>query len=133
MNTRTGLLWARSARVKMFPGPDGRIYGSRAIESCYSFDFLTPSFDAAHFRDLITRLGVADSNFWGCWAFSNHDVVRAASRLGGGMALPTLSPASVWRSFSVSGERRACTKERLSEETDVPFERMVDSPAFTLS
>ena len=98
------------------------------LNLCYSFDFLTPSFDAGHFRDLITRLGVADSNFWGCWAFSNHDVVRAASRLGGGMAPPdAIARISMALLLSFRGTPCMYQGEELGlEETDVPFERMVD-------
>ncbi|MCR8723952.1 alpha-amylase family glycosyl hydrolase [Frigidibacter sp. ROC022] len=55
--------------------------GGDKVQMCYPFDLLQPhrptSEDlAATFR----RLEAFDDDFWPCWAYSNHDVVRHISR-----------------------------------------------------
>ncbi len=55
--------------------------GGDKVHMCYSFDFLsgqTP--DAARVGAVLTDFEAASTDGWACWAFSNHDVVRHASR-----------------------------------------------------
>ncbi|PYG27604.1 alpha-glucosidase [Pelagimonas varians] len=55
--------------------------GDNRVHMCYSFEFLsgdTPS--AARVVDVLTKVDEAAPDGWACWAFSNHDVVRHASR-----------------------------------------------------
>ena len=78
------------------------------LNLCYSFDLLSPAFDAAHFRGVVERLGVTRPDFWGCWAFSNHDVVRGATRL-----------ASQGATSSQVAELQSCTTAELFEEHHV--------------
>jgi len=48
---------------------------------CYSFDFLAPEkISAAKVRSVLEAFGKVASDGWSCWAFSNHDVMRPASR-----------------------------------------------------
>ena len=48
---------------------------------CYSFDFLAPDpISADKVRDVARRFAEEAPDGWACWAFSNHDVVRHASR-----------------------------------------------------
>jgi alpha-glucosidase len=48
---------------------------------CYSFDFLAPEkISAAKVRQVLEAFGRVASDGWSCWAFSNHDVMRPASR-----------------------------------------------------
>ena len=82
------------------------------LNLCYSFDFLTPSFDAGHFRDLIARLGVADSNFWGCCLFQSRCDAGGVS--SGGQSAPPEAIARISMALlpTCSGGPRACTRER---------------------
>ena len=51
------------------------------VQMCYSFDFLSPEpLTAQRVRDVITNFEKSAPTGWSCWAFSNHDVERHASR-----------------------------------------------------
>ncbi|TCD16444.1 alpha-glucosidase family protein [Oricola cellulosilytica] len=57
--------------------------GERRIHMCYSFDFLSPEpLSAAKIRAVVEAFEKVAPDGWSCWAFSNHDVVRHASRWG---------------------------------------------------
>ena len=74
------------------------------------------------------RLGVTRPDFWGCWAFSNHDVVRAASRLSTGGGSPReVAELSLALLLSFRGTPCIYQGEELGlEEVDIPFEQLVD-------
>lgn len=46
----------------------------------YSFELLTPDFSAAHVRETVRALEAQMREGWPCWAISNHDVERVATR-----------------------------------------------------
>ena len=55
--------------------------GGDKVHMCYAFEFLSsekPS--AARIADVFERFDHLAGEGWACWAFSNHDVVRHASR-----------------------------------------------------
>ena len=52
----------------------------RRLHMVYTFGLLTQTFSAAHFRQTIREVEANLGSGWVCWAFSNHDVVRAVSR-----------------------------------------------------
>lgn len=55
--------------------------GGERIHMCYSFDFLSPQkISAERVRLVLETFGAVAADGWSCWATSNHDVVRAASR-----------------------------------------------------
>ncbi|QPC89460.1 alpha-glucosidase family protein [Mesorhizobium sp. INR15] len=55
--------------------------GGKRVHMCYSFDFLAPEkISAAKVRSVLEAFGKVASDGWSCWAFSNHDVMRPASR-----------------------------------------------------
>jgi alpha-glucosidase len=54
--------------------------GGDKLHMSYTFDFLSPIFSAAYFRDKVERLEAMIGDGWPCWAFSNHDVMRHVSR-----------------------------------------------------
>jgi alpha-glucosidase len=55
--------------------------GSERVHMCYSFDFLSPQkISAPRVRAVLEAFGDVASDGWSCWAVSNHDVVRHASR-----------------------------------------------------
>ena len=61
--------------------------GGDKVQMCYAFDFLAPEkISAAKVRSVLEDFGKVASDGWSCWAFSNHDVVRHASRWGMGEA-----------------------------------------------
>ncbi len=55
--------------------------GDDKIHMCYSFDFLSPEpISARRVRNVVEAFENEAPEGWACWAFSNHDVVRHASR-----------------------------------------------------
>ncbi len=50
------------------------------LHMAYSFEMLGFSFTAQHFRHQIGEFFRQAPDGWPCWAFSNHDVIRHASR-----------------------------------------------------
>lgn len=56
--------------------------GGDKLHMCYTFDFLSPVFNAAYFADRIATTEAMIGDGWPCWSFSNHDVERHVSRWG---------------------------------------------------
>jgi alpha-glucosidase len=54
--------------------------GGDKLHMCYTFDLLGPEFSAAHVRKCVEAFETKVADGWICWAFSNHDVMRHASR-----------------------------------------------------
>jgi alpha-glucosidase len=54
--------------------------GGDKLPMAYSFDLLGPRCDARFLHSVIERFEAAVGDGWACWALSNHDVVRVASR-----------------------------------------------------
>ena len=46
----------------------------------YSFELLTNDYSASYIKETVARLESVMTEGWPCWAFSNHDVERVASR-----------------------------------------------------
>jgi len=64
--------------------------GGKRVHMCYSFDFLAPEkISAGKVRSVLESFGKVASDGWSCWAFSNHDVMRPATRWAAGEADPT--------------------------------------------
>ena len=63
--------------------------GGDKVHMCYAFDFLAPEkISAANVRKVLEDFGRVATDGWACWAFSNHDVMRHASRWATGEADP---------------------------------------------
>lgn len=69
--------WVHASRRARYASPEG-------LGQAFNFDLLQADFDADEFREIITRnLGEAvESGASSTWVFSNHDVVRHATRYG---------------------------------------------------
>ena len=50
------------------------------LHTAYSFELLGPDLSGTHIAKAVTEAGAGGA--WPCWAFSNHDVVRVATRWG---------------------------------------------------
>ena len=63
--------------------------GENRVHMCYSFDFLAPEkISARNVRKVLESFGEVARDGWSCWAFSNHDVMRPATRWAVGEADP---------------------------------------------
>lgn len=55
--------------------------GDDGVQMCYAFDFLAPEkISASKVRTVLERFGEVAPDGWSCWAYSNHDTERHASR-----------------------------------------------------
>lgn len=55
--------------------------GNKRMHMCYAFEFLESKPATAHWvKAVFDKLNDEAPNSWPCWAFSNHDVKRVASR-----------------------------------------------------
>jgi alpha-glucosidase len=69
--------WVHASRRARYASPEG-------LGQAFNFDLLQADFDAAEYREIITR-NLAEAKASGAsstWVFSNHDVVRHATRYG---------------------------------------------------
>ncbi|MBS0225921.1 MAG: alpha-glucosidase [Proteobacteria bacterium] len=93
----------------------------------YSFELLTDDFSAAHIRGTVETLEAKLQGGWPCWALSNHDVQRVASRWGGAHPHPHLARQLVALVCSLRGSVCLYQGEELGlPEADVPFEALQD-------
>lgn len=69
--------WVHASRRPRYASPKG-------LGQAFNFDLLQADFDAREFREIITRnlLEAAATGASSTWVFSNHDVVRHATRYG---------------------------------------------------
>ena len=69
--------WVHSSRRARYASPQG-------LGQAFNFDLLQSDFDAASFRRIITHnlVEARESGASSTWVFSNHDVVRHATRYG---------------------------------------------------
>ncbi|WP_040459126.1 alpha-glucosidase family protein [Gayadomonas joobiniege] len=54
--------------------------GGDKLHMGYSFELLTKDYSVAYIRSTVEQLENSMTEGWPCWAFSNHDVERVASR-----------------------------------------------------
>jgi len=101
--------------------------GGKRLHMVYSFELLTEDFSASYIRDTVTRLERKLSDGWPCWAISNHDVERVASRWGRDEYSADL--ASMLSALLASLRGSVCVyqgEELALPEGEVPFELMRD-------
>ncbi|MDR5865503.1 alpha-glucosidase [Halomonas koreensis] len=56
--------------------------GESRLHMAYTFDLLETGGDARQLRAILERFAELDQGAWPCWALSNHDVMRSATRWG---------------------------------------------------
>lgn len=56
--------------------------GGDKLHMAYTFDLLNMPHSASYLREVIERFQRLAGDAWPCWATSNHDVVRSATRWG---------------------------------------------------
>jgi alpha-glucosidase len=100
--------------------------GGNRFHTAYSFVFLNPSFGAAYIRKQVNAVATGAADAWPSWSFSNHDVVRAATRWGAGKprhflkTLIALLTSLRGTAFLYQGEELGLP------EAEVPRERLRD-------
>ncbi|MCK0745132.1 alpha-glucosidase [Chromohalobacter nigrandesensis] len=101
--------------------------GGDKLHMAYTFDLLNEPHSPAYIREVIERFQRLAGDAWPCWALSNHDVVRSATRWGeteAPLAYPKVALAML---FSLRGSVCLYQGEELGlPEAEVPFERIQD-------
>lgn len=105
--------------------------GNRRLHMAYSFEMLSKDYSASHFRGAVSGFFDGSDQGWPCWAFSNHDVVRHATRWGG------TDPDAVARQaiallMSLEGAKCLYQGEELGQtETELALDEIRDPPGRT--
>ncbi|MBR58014.1 MAG: alpha-glucosidase [Myxococcales bacterium] len=100
----------------------------KRLSLCYSFDLLSEIFNADRLRSVINRSIQEAPDTWPCWAFSNHDVGRSASRLAPD-GVPTEPIARLAMSLLLSLRGTPCVyqgEELGLEEAHIPYNQLQD-------
>ncbi|MGR4868833.1 alpha-glucosidase [Variovorax sp. LARHSF232] len=102
----------------------------KRLHLAYSFSLLTSEHSAGHLCTQVQALdeALATTGGWACWAVSNHDVPRVASRWNaGGLADPRRDKMWLALLLSLRGSASIYQGEELGlPEAEVPFERLQD-------
>jgi alpha-glucosidase len=101
----------------------------RRLHMAYSFALLSDRLEAAHVRRTVEGFFAAAPGGWPCWAFSNHDVQRHASRWGGAAGNDDLARMAAALLLSLPGSVCLYQGEELGQtETDILWEEVQDPP-----
>ncbi len=109
--------------------------GGDKLHMAYCFDLLGTAHSAAHFRGFVQRFEEVAPGGWPCWALSNHDVVRVASRWGQGTqaAHPDLLRLGAALQMSLRGSPCIYQGDELGlTEADIAFEDLQDPYGITM-
>jgi alpha-glucosidase len=106
----------------------GEYTSGKRLHMCYSFEMLKDPFSATHFRTLIEEFYTGAPNGWPCWAFSNHDVVRHATRWKDyGVSNETLAKQAGALLLSLQGSICMYEGEELGQtESDLDYSELTD-------
>ncbi|MDP3861860.1 MAG: alpha-amylase family glycosyl hydrolase [Phaeovulum sp.] len=102
--------------------------GKKHLHMAYSFDLLGEDYTPAHFRETVEGFLAAAPDGWPYWSFSNHDVVRAATRWAGNGADPELvAKQALALLLSLPGTIGLYQGEELGQtETELAYEELTD-------
>ena len=98
------------------------------LHQCYSFEMMGYDYSAEFFRSRISDFFTDAPNGWPMWAFSNHDVVRHASRWAKhGVSLDALARQAGALLLSFQGSICLWQGEELGQtDTELAFEELTD-------
>ena len=101
--------------------------GPGRLHMGYSFELLTDDFSAAHVRQTVEALEAKMTQGWPCWAISNHDVQRVATRWGGDRAPAHIASTLSALACSLRGSICVFQGEELGlTEVELPYELLQD-------
>jgi alpha-glucosidase len=106
----------------------GEYTTGRRLHKAYSFEMLSDTFSAAHFRGQVEEFFAGAPGGWPTWAFSNHDVVRHLTRWAGhGASQDALAKLCGALLMSLQGSICVYQGEELGQtETDLEYHELDD-------
>jgi alpha-glucosidase len=109
--------------------------GGDKLHMAYCFDLLGTAHSAQHLHGIVRRFEEVAPGGWPCWALSNHDVTRMATRWGeGGAAAPQgLLRLAAALQMSLRGSPCIYQGDELGlPEADIAFEDLQDPYGITM-
>jgi alpha-glucosidase len=107
--------------------------GQRRLHMAYCFDFLGEARSAPFLHGVLQRFNQVVGDGWPCWALSNHDCVRSATRWGGPQPDPRLLRLAAAFQMGLRGTVCLYQGEELGlPEAQVAFEDLQDPYGITM-
>ncbi|MEY3550248.1 MAG: Oligo,6-glucosidase 1 [Pseudomonadota bacterium] len=107
--------------------------GQRRLHMAYCFDFLGEARSAPFLHGVLSRFNHVVGDGWPCWALSNHDCVRSATRWGGAQPDPRLMRLAAAFQMGLRGTVCLYQGEELGlPEAQVAFEDLQDPYGITM-
>ena len=110
--------------------------GGDKLHTAYSFDLLSEACSAPHFHATFSNFEERVTDGLACWAISNHDVVRFATRWGSAPGIPATPPAlKLYASMQLSLRGSLCIyqgDELGLPEADLSFDQLQDPYGITM-
>ncbi|MEY4750179.1 MAG: hypothetical protein RIQ60_2393 [Pseudomonadota bacterium] len=104
-------------------GEDGR----GRLHMAYCFDLLGAPHDAPFLHKVFSRFNEVVGSGWPCWAITNHDIPRVATRWGGANPSPAMLRAAAALQFSLRGSSCIYQGDELGlPEADIAFDDLQD-------
>jgi len=107
--------------------------GEDKLHMAYCFDLLGTRYAADFLHGVIQRFEALAQGGWPCWALSNHDVVRWATRWGGADANPAFLRLAAAMQMSLRGSTCIYQGDELGlPEAELAFEDLKDPYGITM-
>ena len=107
--------------------------GGDKLHMAYCFDLLTDRHDAPHIHSVIDKFERVAGDGWACWALSNHDCKRLATRWGGPHPHPALLRLAPALQLSLRGASCIYQGDELGlPEVEVAYEDLQDPYGITM-
>jgi alpha-glucosidase len=101
--------------------------GGDKLHMAYCFDLLGNPHDAPYLHGVMSRFSEVVGDGWPCWALSNHDVTRVATRWGGDAPNQGLLRLAAAMQMSLRGSPSLYQGDELGlPEADIAFEDLQD-------
>lgn len=102
------------------------------LNMAYSFNLLTPEFNAKHIRTMVEQFEERVQDGWASWSIGNHDSIRVMTRWGGSHPQPSLAKLLLTMQLSLKGTPCLYQGDELAlTEADVAFEDLQDPYGIT--
>ena len=107
--------------------------GDDMLHMAYCFDLLGVAHSAGHIHGVLKHFDEVAGSGWPCWALSNHDVIRLATRWGGAQPPQALLRLAAAMQMSLRGSLCIYQGDELGlPEADIAFEDMQDPYGITM-
>jgi alpha-glucosidase len=107
--------------------------GGDKLHMAYCFDLLGTAHSSEFFHGVIQRFEAIAEGGWPCWALSNHDVVRFATRWGGSKPDVNLLKLGAAMQLSLRGSSCIYQGDELGlPEAEIAFEDLQDPYGITM-